>query len=429
MANSKNTKQHRDEKKSGDLSELQNNYSFEGEDDFESKSAHPEFTSKQSSSKDAQEAKNQTSAYALKINKPYGTDTNSKNKSKEDNDDYSYTSQLGNDQRDYSRESFKSNDPYQFSGRTHQLSYDQQFRYQQPHYQQPPDNGYTQYQGYDNQGGNTNQGPAFLNPYPNQAPFSQNRPFENNQQFYQQRYQQPYNQGSFPNQNFRQQNYNQGFGYQQPFGQQNSNQQFQPQGFNQSNPYDNRYENQQTVNRGYENRNYNDQSNRFRSSFNTQGFGNSIYRHENYQPDPMGSGYAGSTFGGQGPGEFRSNEFFNEQQNYDNTDFRFRQELKNPSRGFNRNYRQDERERNNYQHDEDVYTRGFKGFANANFEDPFNGFHSPYGNEREEQYGYEREYSKGRPFNERRDFDNPGSGFQNFQQAKSRRRRNRNNNY
>lgn len=436
MANSKNTKQHRDEKKSGDLSELHDNYSFEGEDDVESKSAHPEFTSKYSSSKDEDESRKQTSAYASKINKSFGTDAGFKNRSKaEDNDDYSYSSQLGNDQRDPSKESFRSNNPYQFSGRTHQLSYDQQFRYQQPQYQQPQyqqpfDGGYNQFQGYSNQG-NVNQGPEYSNPYGYQGSFNQNQPFDYNRQ---QPYQQQYRQGSFQNQNFRQQNYNQQFGFQQPFGQQNSNQNFQPQGFNQFNqynPYENQFRNQQPVNRGYENHNYNDQSNRFRSSFNTQGFGSSIYRHENYQPDPTGSGYAGSTFGGQGPGEFRSNESFNDQQHYDNTDFRFRQELKNPSRGFNRNYRQDEQERNNYQHDEDGYTkRGFKGFPNANFEDPFSGFHSPYGNEREEQFGYEREFSQGRPFHERTNFDNPNQGFQNFQQPKGRqRRRNRNNNY
>ena len=157
MANSKNTKQDRDEKKSSDLSEL-NNYSSESENDFESKSAHPEFTSQYSSSKGNDEDKNRTSAYASKINKSFGGDAGFKNRGKgEENDEYSYTSQLGNDQRDSSKESFRSSTPYQSSGRTHQLSYDQQFRsqqpqyqqpqYQQPQYQQPYNGGYNQYQG------------------------------------------------------------------------------------------------------------------------------------------------------------------------------------------------------------------------------------------------------------------------------------------
>lgn len=431
MANSKNTKQDREEKKSGDLTEL-NNYSYESENDLESKGVHPEFTGKYASSKGKEEGEESpTSAYASKINKSYGSDSGSKNKSKEDNSDYSYTSQLGNDQRDQSNQSYPSTNATQYNGRRHQLSYDQQFRYQQPQYQQPYDAGFNQNQP-GNHPGHLNQEfqqPDYSTPHSYLRTMQQDQQYDYNQQPYQQRYQQPYNQASFQNQNFRQQNYNQGFGYQQPFGQPTSNQHFQPRGFNQFDPYENQFRNEQPINRGYENHNYNDQSNRFRSSFNTQGFGNSIYRHENYQPDAGGSGYAGSTFGGQGPGEFRTNELFNEQQRYDNTEFRFRQEVKNPSPGFNRNYRQEEQERNNYQHDEDGYMRGFKRQFNPNFEDHFSGYYSPYGNEREEQYGYEREFSQEKPFGDMNNFENPTQRFQNFQSKDQRRRRNRNNNY
>lgn len=415
MANSKNTKKDRDEKKSGDLSELHNSYSFDAENDFESESAQPEFTSKFASSKDDEEDRNSTSVFASKINKSYGNDS-------------SFES-MSNGKRVNNREDFRSASPQPYTGRTHQLSYDQQFRAQQPQYQQPYETDFYQKQPFSsappfNQG--FQQGTS--NPDEQQDSFSHNQAFENDQQ---RRYQYPYNQGAFQNRNFRQPNYNQSFGYQQPFGQQPSNQYFEPHSFNQFNPYVNQFRNEQPVNRGYENYYFNDQSNRYRSSFNTQGFGNSVYRHENFQPDPSGSGYAGSTFGGQGQGEFRSNEQFNEHQRYDSPDFRFRREQKKPSFGFNQNYRMDEQERNNYQQDEDGFKRGFRGFSNSYAEDHFNGFNSPYGNEREEQYGYEREFSQNqRPFNERERFENPTHGFQNFQGTKgTRRRRHRDNNY
>src|SRR3954462_317737 len=227
MANSKNTKRDRDEKKSGDLSELHNNYSFDAENDLES--ASPEFTSKYSSSKgkDEKENDNSTSAYASKINKSFGNDSHFKNKDgKAETNEDSYTSQLGTDQRSSSKESFKSTSPNQYSGRTHQLSYDQQFRHQEPQFQQPYDANFNQNQQFQNQ--RYQQG--FSNPYGNQGSFNQHQPFGfNQQQPYQN--QNPYNQGSFQNQDFRQHSHNQRFGYQQPYGQQYANPNFQSQGF------------------------------------------------------------------------------------------------------------------------------------------------------------------------------------------------------
>lgn len=399
MANSKNTKKDRDEKKSGDLSELNEGYpSYGTAGKSNSETAGLEFTSKYSSSFDEEENDYPTSAYASKINKSYGESTKKKTR-EEDDDDYSYTSQLGNDQR---------------SGRTHQLSYDQQFRYQQ----QQPSQYQQQYKPSYNQSNQPQAGRQYGNPnfqqgqqpqgYThqdfNQRPLYQHQPFG-----YQQRYSNPYPQGQEP---YAPQGYAQN--YQNPGSPVYGPSYGQPQGFNQAYNYGNQFGNQQFVNRGYENHNYNDQSNRLRSSFNTQGFGDSIYRHESYHPEAGGSGYAGSTFGGHGTGEFRSNPY-DYNQPYGNPSFpTHRQEFRNPSRGYNRNYRLDEERRNDYQHDED----GIKGYQNeypGNFE---SGYTSPYGNEREEQFGYEREYSQhGRSqYNPNRDFEDRNFGH-NFERS------------
>jgi hypothetical protein len=450
MANSKNTKKDRDEKKSSDLSELNESYStpsYGTASKSDSETAGSEFTSKYSS-RDDDEKDQQTSAYASKINKSFGESEKSRDQSNggekesKDDDDYSYTSQLGNDQRSGGRigEQY-ANIGNQGSGRTHQLSYDQQFRYQQPSqqsytpsYQQPystqqsygsqqsygtqqydTPNYQQNYQGYSNQEYNSNQG------Y-NQRFTNRNQPYES-QQRYSNRYSQE--QGQFRNSGYAQQsNQGPGPGYAQTFYGPTYD---QPQGFNQAYNYGKQFGNQQFVNRGYENHNYNDQSNRLRSSFNTQGFGDSIYRHENYHPEAGGSGYSGSTFGGEGSGEFRSNQY---QQPYGNPSFpTHRQEFRNPSRGYTRNYRFDEEHRNDYQRDEDniLGYRDEEGFEND---------YTPYGNEREERFQAERERGFSRPGrsrypsnrnaegrNNEPDFER-GSGSFDRQNRRNRNRRN-----
>lgn len=385
MANSKNTKKDRDEKKSGDLSELNESYiSYGTASKSNSETAGSEFTGKYASSFDEEdEMDHPTSVYASKINKTYGESSKNRTKQQEEaEDDYSYTSQLGNDQR--------SDEQYptarrQHRGRTHQLSYDQQFRYQRPSsFQQPYDQPYQQYD-------NSNDQPS---------------------------YERGHRQTRFQHQPY---------GYQPRY---ESSQQ-QPQGFNQAYNYGNQFGNQQFVNRGYENHNYNDQSNRLRSSFNTQGFGDSIYRHETFHPERGGSGYAGSTFGGEGNGEFRSNPYDYDHP-YGNPEFKtHRQEFRNPSRGYTRNYRLDEEHRNDYQHDED----GIMGFQNEHTDPPFtNDYYSPHRNERGEDLRYDREYSKYERsrYNPQMDFEGRNSGH-NFERSygqfdrydrKSRSRRN-----
>ena len=370
MANSKNTKQYREEKKSGDLSELNDLNFFDNKKDIDTQSPHPEFIHL-----------HQTSVYASKINKTYGTESgNKKQNIRESMDDYSHTSPSKKIQHS--------------SGRTHQLSYDQQFRYQEPLYEKPGNEDIQQPRSRDYLNQEFQQG--YSNFYGYQHPYNQ-------------RYPSDYHQFHYNHRNF--------------------SPDIPAQNFNSFNPYQNRYDKQEGVNRGNENYNYNDQSNKFRSSYNTQGFGNSIYRHENYQPDESGSGYAGSTFGGQGPGEFRNNELFNEQQQYDNPDFRFRQELKNPPTGFNQHFHQDGFRGNNYRSDEEKYNDRFKGQYPPNYEDQFSGFHSPYGNEREEQYGYEREFTSSQKPYERNNYKEQDPGFHDFRNPKGRRRRNKNRNH
>jgi hypothetical protein len=418
MANSKNTKKDRDEKKAGDLSALNENYPSNGTAaNSDSETAGSEFTSKSSSSFDEEEENDhRISAYASKINKSYGESSdkspsqkNEKEEEKEE-DDYSYTSQLGNDQRsEQSGKQFSSrNNPYR--GSSHQLSYDQQFRYQQrqPSSSQQYGQSYNKPfdQSYGNQGYQSGSQQRFSNQ--RQGFVNQNQSYRSSQEY--------------PN-SFSQQNF-QGPGYDRStYGPSYD----QPQGYNQAYNYGNQFGNQQFVNRGYENHNYNDQSNRLRSSFNTQGFGDSIYRHENYHPEAGGSGYAGSTFGGQGSGEFRSNEFEHNQP-YGNPSFpTHRQEFRNPSRGYTRNYRQDEQRRNEYQNDED----GILGFQNEYDRHFESGYHTPYGNEREEQYRNERESSRyGRPRNDsNRNFENreQGRDFErNYSSYERSNRKNRN---
>ena len=79
MANSKNTKKDRDEKRSGDLSEL-NDSSFSYGTESDSETEGSEFISKYSSSSADDENDYSKSAYASKINKSYGDSTKSKNK-------------------------------------------------------------------------------------------------------------------------------------------------------------------------------------------------------------------------------------------------------------------------------------------------------------------------------------------------------------
>jgi hypothetical protein len=411
MANSKNTKKDRDEKKSGDLSALNDSFSSY---DSETDSPNPEFTSKYSAYDENDSKDYSTSAYASKINKSYGSETSKSKNSNDQDDDDSYTSQLGNDQRSPDkREQYRTTGSQQYRGKVNQLSYDQQGHYQPPVQQeynqqrafdQPYGNPGYGNQSYRNQNQNFGapgyqQGQGYQNQVFNNPSFGyQNQPFGyNQQQGYPAQFHPQYQQRQFQQP---------GFGAQQQFNQPYQSQGFQqPQGFNQSSNYGNQYGNQQFVNRGYENHNYNDQNNGLRSSFNTQGFGDSVYRHENFHPENGGSGYAGSTFGGQGSGEYRGQEY-GDQQQFGAPHFTSHREFRNPSRGFNRDYRRDEAERNNYQRDEDGYTRGFEG-----------SFNSPYG---EEQFGYERDFS--RPFPEDRNFES-----QNYRSDFERRNREQNN--
>ena len=408
MANSKNTKKDRDEKKSGDLSELNEGYSSY-DTDKNSETEGSEFISKYSSQPE-DENDYSKSVYASKINKSFGDSSKTKNtsseqKEEEDEDDDTYTSQLGNDQRKgYDQRNSRKTEQYQpgnrYSGSTHQLSYDQQGHYQQPvrneqQYRQDYNNHQfrnrrSESPYYQNQQGFSNRNQGYEYGQTEQSQYSrydQRNPYASYQS-----QDQPYPTGAYNQQNYNQ-HYNQ-LSFQQPRQEYN-------QSYNQAYNYGNQFGNQQFVNRGYENHNYNDQDNGLRSSYNTQGFGNSIYRHENDHPEFGGSGYSGSTFGGQGSGEFRSNAY-NQQYPYGDPGFSSRREFRNPSRGYTRNYRQDEQQRNNYQHDEDGLTHSHDNYGHSE-----NSYNSPYGNEREEQYGHERDNGHStRSHNQSRNFEN-----------------------
>ncbi|HSH67371.1 MAG TPA: hypothetical protein VLB84_16625, partial [Bacteroidia bacterium] len=247
MANSKNTKKDRDEKKFGDLSELNNSNSPENDSEFES--VNSEFINKSSSSFDREE-KNSKSAYASQINKSYG---NSSNRSEDKKSNDTHKASFETDQQNENHESVNR----RYTESPHQLSYDQQGRYQPPHsYQQRYEREFNQqpYQAYKNQNNyeryNNQESQRYQSRSHGQDSFNQN-------QFHTQRY--PINQSS-KRFDRREDSY-----YDQQQFQPQKYQEYLPQERNKSYANINDFENQQFINRGYENHNYNDQSNKLRS--------------------------------------------------------------------------------------------------------------------------------------------------------------------